>query len=130
MDDDAPCPCGSKLDYVRCCGLLHAGTPAGDAESLMRARYSAYALGIDDYVLRSWHPSTRPQSLGLDPAVKTKWLRLTILEHLAVDADHAIVEFVYKVIEAGLHRSVRERSRFLREDGRWYYLDGELLQVA
>ncbi len=55
-----PCPCGRPLAYAACCGLLHAGSPAPDAESLMRSRFSAYVLGLEDYLLATWHTSTRP----------------------------------------------------------------------
>jgi SEC-C motif domain protein len=84
----------------------------------MRSRYSAFALGNSEYVLASWHPSTRPGSLELDPEVR--WIRLDIIEKLAGGPfeSSGIVEF-----EAHYRGgSQRERSRFLRERGRWYYL--------
>jgi SEC-C motif domain protein len=76
--DPLACPCGLGEDYASCCGRLHAGAPAPTAESLMRARYSAFTVGDTGYLLRTWHPSARPPALSLDPALR--WTRLAILE--------------------------------------------------
>lgn len=121
------CACNSARAYADCCGLLHAGAPAADAEALMRSRYSAYVLGLADYLSVSWHPSTRPQHLDFDGQQPVKWLRLKVLSHMVIDEDHAEVEFIAKYIEGGVHRQLHERSRFLREGGRWFYLDGEFV---
>ncbi len=121
-----PCPCGTSRAYADCCGALHAGGPAADAEALMRSRYSAYVRGLEDYLLASWHPSVRPEALGLAGLSKTKWLRLQVRARRDIDPDHAEVDFVAKFIEGGRHGQLTERSRFLREDGRWYYLDGDV----
>lgn len=100
--------------------------PAADAEALMRSRYSAYVRGIESYLLATWHPSTRPGALDMDAMSKTKWLRLQVMAHRVIDDDHAEVDFVAKFIEGGRHGRMSERSRFVREDGRWYYLDGDV----
>jgi uncharacterized protein YchJ len=76
--DGLACPCGLGDDYASCCGRLHAGAPAWTAESLMRSRYSAFAVGDAGYLLRTWHPSGRPRTLSLDPALR--WTRLAVLE--------------------------------------------------
>jgi SEC-C motif-containing protein len=76
--DPLACPCGLADDHESCCGRLHAGAPAPTAESLMRSRYSAFAVGDAGYLLRTWHPSGRPRTLNLDPALR--WTRLAILE--------------------------------------------------
>ena len=120
------CPCGSARDYADCCGELHAGAPAADAEALMRSRYSAYVRGLTDYLLASWHPSTRPPALDRAAMSKTKWLRLQVTAYRDIDPDHAEVDFVAKFIEGGRHGQMTERSRFVREDGRWYYVDGDV----
>ena len=57
---ETPCPCGGGRTYASCCGAWHAGTPAPSAEALMRSRYSAYVFGLEDYLLATWHRSTRP----------------------------------------------------------------------
>ena len=97
-----------------------------DAEALMRSRYAAYVALDRGWLLATWHPSTRPQALELDPAIK--WLGLDVKDHRMVDAAHAEVEFVAR-FRAGGGRAQRlhERSRFVREDdGRWYYVDGDV----
>lgn len=121
-----PCPCGRAQAYADCCGRYHAGAPAPDAESLMRSRYTAYVQERADYLLVSWHPDSRPEALGFDeaPSQRTRWLGLTVHEHTQVDADHAQVRFTarYKV-GGGSAVKMQEHSRFVREDGRWYYVD-------
>ena len=91
----------------------------------MRSRYSAYVLGDESYLLATWHASTRP--LEAKPDENTKWLGLDVRAHALVDPDHAEVEFVARYREGG-GRAVRlrERSRFVREAGRWYYVDGDV----
>ncbi|MFZ4537497.1 MAG: YchJ family protein [Propionivibrio sp.] len=127
--NDAPCPCGNPRSYATCCSQYHAGCVAPTAEDLMRSRYSAYVLSLEPYLLATWHASTRPQSLGLDsdePAnQKTRWLGLEIKRHQPTGTDSAIVEFVARYKTAGRAHRMHESSRFLRENGRWYYLDGE-----
>ena len=118
----APCPCGGP-SYAGCCAPLHAGAPAPDAERLMRSRYSAYVLGLDDYLLASWHASTRPATLVHDGPVPT-WLGLAVRRHLPA-GDVATVEFVARYRVAGRGQRQHETSRFVREAGRWYYVDGE-----
>ncbi len=119
-----PCPCGSGRALAACCGPLHAGEAvAGTAEQLMRSRYSAYARGERDYLLATWHPSTRPFALELDPAVR--WLGLSVRRHQQGAAGAAVVEFVARCRSGGGPATrLHEVSRFVREDGRWYYLDG------
>ncbi|MBC7603475.1 MAG: zinc chelation protein SecC [Ramlibacter sp.] len=91
----------------------------------MRSRYAAYEALDSDWLLASWHASTRPSTLELDPA--TKWLGLEVRDHKVTDETHAEVEFVARY-RVGGERAVRlhERSRFIREDGRWYYVDGDI----
>jgi SEC-C motif-containing protein len=96
-----------------------------DAQALMRSRYEAYAALDREWLLATWHPSTRPAALELDPAIK--WLGLDVKDHRIIDGDHAEVEFVAR-FRAGGGRAQRlhERSRFVREVGRWYYVDGDI----
>jgi SEC-C motif-containing protein len=90
----------------------------------MRSRYSAYVLGLEDYLRATWHASTRPAApLALEPGVK--WLGLELRQHRAQDADHATVEFVARSKVSGRATRLHETSRFVREDGRWFYLDGD-----
>lgn len=127
------CPCGRRdqkqrpLAYTACCGryLEHQDCPAPDAESLMRSRYSAFVRLRADYLLATWHASTRPAQLQLDPA--TRWLGLAVRSQRPTAADRAEVEFVARCREAGRGVRLHERSRFVRENGRWFYVDGDLL---
>jgi len=131
-----PCSCGRTLAhpakaaparplaFAECCGrYLEGGAPAPDAESLMRSRYSAFVLARADYLLATWHASTRPAALDFAPGAK--WLGLQVRAHRALDADHAEVEFVARCREAGRATRLHERSRFVREAGRWLYVDGD-----
>ncbi|HRE15839.1 MAG TPA: YchJ family metal-binding protein [Rhodocyclaceae bacterium] len=125
------CPCGSGRVLDRCCGLYHAGTPAPSAEALMRSRYSAYVLGLEDYLRATWHPDTCPADLDLHGEPAPKWLGLEVRRHHQTDADHAIVEFVARWREAGKGMRLHETSRFERgADGGWLYVDGTLHQRA
>jgi len=122
----SPCPCGSGHRYGPCCGRWHAGQPAPGAEALMRSRYSAYVIGDAGYLLATWHPRTRPPELSLAdaPGQRTQWLGLQVRRHRATGADTAEVEFVARYrIGGGSAVRLAEHSRFVREDGRWYYLD-------
>lgn len=93
------------------------------AEELMRSRYSAFALGLTAYLLDSWHPTTRPTQLSLDP--KMRWLGLQIHQTRAggPDATRGVVEFEAHYIFAGSPDSQREISSFVRENGAWFYVD-------
>lgn len=122
-----PCPCGGAR-YAACCGPFHAGTPAPDAARLMRSRYSAYVLKLGDYLLATWHPAHRPAQLDLadPPGQRTTWLGLAVKAHRDTGPDTAEVEFVARYrIGGGKAVRMHERSRFVREDGRWFYLDGD-----
>lgn len=122
------CPCGSGRPYPACCGRYHAGLlhcSAPTAEALMRSRYSAYVLGLDDYLLQTWHGSTRPAGLAPNPP-GLRWLGLEVRRHLQQDENHATVEFVARSRLAGRGQRLHETSRFVREEGRWYYLDGDI----
>ncbi len=128
MSDTTLCPCGHPSAYAACCGRWHAGPAhlqAPDASSLMRSRYSAFVLGRHDYLLDTWHPRTRPASIAADPP-GLKWLGLQLRRAVEIDAGHAIVEFVARSRLGGRATRLHETSRFVREGGRWYYVDGDL----
>ena len=120
-----PCPCGSLNTYERCCQRWHGGETPGDAEALMRSRYTAYVLKLEDYLLATWHPRTRPPSLSFEQSPR-RWLDLKVLRHEGAAADSAIVEFVARYKASGRVHEVREASRFVREDGRWLYVEGDV----
>ena len=120
-----PCPCGSDEVYPQCCGRWHKGLADGvgapTPEALMRSRYSAYVLGLLDYLMASWHPSTAPGDLELPPV---KWLGLEV-RHAQAQGDVGVVEFVARLRDQGRGERMHEVSRFVREAGLWYYIDGQ-----
>jgi SEC-C motif-containing protein len=120
------CPCGSGRVLEACCGRFHAGAAAPDAESLMRSRYSAYVLGLEDYLLATWHPDTRPAALGLDATPRPQWLGLAVKTHTPQDETHATVEFIVRYKLNGRAFRLHETSRFEQVGGRWLYVDGEI----
>ncbi len=97
-----------------------------DAERLMRSRYSAFVLGLEDYLLATWHPDTRPAGLELDAVPQPHWQGLAIKSHTPLDDDHATVEFIARYKLNGRAFKLHETSRFERVDGWWMYVDGEV----
>lgn len=123
----ASCPCGSGKSYPDCCTRYVDGSEAApNAEALMRSRYTAYTSQREDYLLATWHASTRPSSLGFADEPPTKWIGLDVKRHEQQDADHATVEFVARYKVNGRAHRLHEVSRFVREAGQWFYVDGDL----
>ena len=140
LHGDQPCPCArgginaKPLRFAACCGQYLEGEappPAPDAESLMRSRYSAFVLQRESYLLATWHASTRPGQVSFDTA--GKWLGLEVRKSLAssppkaeAEAEaEAEVEFVARFKPAGTTAwRLHERSRFVLQQGRWWYEDG------
>jgi len=123
------CPCGSGLAYSACCERWHRGPQhlqAPTAEALMRSRYSAFVLDALQYLLDTWHPDTRPAELDPNPP-GLKWLGLQVRQHNQQDANHASVEFVARCRQGSRATRLHEISRFVRQEGRWLYLDGQHL---
>ncbi len=121
-----PCPCGNTLEFEQCCGQYISGSAtAPTAEALMRSRYTAYTLKDEPYVLATWHTSTRPEKLELAADTATKWIGLEVKRHQQQDDTHAIVEFVAKFKINGRAQRMHEISNFVKEDRKWFYMDGE-----
>ncbi|WP_263078755.1 YchJ family protein [Endozoicomonas sp. Mp262] len=130
------CPCGSNKAYSACCGLYHSGSPAPTAETLMRSRYSAYALKNIDYIIKTTWRCQQPQleqdrnHLQQD---STNWLRLEVLgTEAGQPEDHTgIVEFKawYKDLPASHEQVMHETSEFIRENGQWYYIHPALTRA-
>ncbi|MCL2586471.1 MAG: YchJ family metal-binding protein [Streptosporangiales bacterium] len=120
--DSRACPCGLGDDYDACCGRFHAGAPAPTAEALMRSRYSAFAVGDVDYLKRTWHPSSLPADLALDPGIA--WTRLAVLDTAGggIFDTTGTVRFRAIYTHAGKRGVQAENSRFIRQDGAWIYL--------
>jgi SEC-C motif domain protein len=127
------CPCGGAPDvgvgarFEACCGR-YLGSAEGNAapaptpEALMRSRYSAFACANEAYLLATWHTSTRPPiALSRDG---TQWLGLDVKQHSST-GDNGVVEFVARYKLQGRAHRLHEVSCFVREQGRWYYVDGD-----
>jgi SEC-C motif-containing protein len=128
-DATKACPCGSAKPFDACCGpCLDGARAAPTAEALMRSRYVAYALGREDYLLATWHASTRPAALGLDAQPAMRWIGLDIKRHEALGDARAVVEFVARHRVGGRARRLHETSRFVFETGRWFYVDGDIAE--
>jgi SEC-C motif-containing protein len=127
------CPCrvdggDEEKCYPDCCGRYIDNREAvPTAEALMRSRYTAYTLSREDYLLITWHRSTRPHSLDLPNAPSRQWLGLKVRRHEQRGPDEATVEFVARYKVGGRAHRLREISQFLREAGRWFYVTGDIL---
>ena len=118
------CPCGAGETYLRCCGPQHLGMRSAESpETLMRARYSAFAKRDAAFLLKSWAPETRPLDLG--DLSDREWLGLTIKESGLSGPDAGYVRFAARYREGGRKGVLKERSRFRRENGLWMYVDGQ-----
>lgn len=123
------CPCGSALEYSSCCQRYLSGSlPAPDPSQLMRSRYSAFVMKDADYLIATWHPSCQPQHFRDDLEkgfAKTQWQGLTVF---ATDEgrhpDEGFVSFIARYHDDNRPGAIIECSRFLKENGRWYYIDG------
>ncbi|WP_329494327.1 YchJ family protein [Kitasatospora herbaricolor] len=120
----AACPCGLSATYGDCCGRFHRGEAAAPtAERLMRSRYSAFVVRDEAYLLRSWHPRTRPAAVDFDPELS--WQRLEV--HATTEGGpfhhEGTVNFSAHFTDEGTPDVLREHSRFVRVDGAWVYLD-------
>ena len=119
------CPCGGD-SLAHCCGPLISGAQhAASAEQLMRSRYSAYVLGEENYLRETWHKDSRPDETVTDKSLQ--WLGLEVRQS-SQENDAATVEFVARCRVQGRGLRLHEISRFVREDGRWFYVDGNILE--
>lgn len=122
LEGAARCPCGWGEPYAACCRPLHRQEAvAATAEALMRSRYSAFAVGDAAHLLRTWHPSTRPDGLDLDDDVLWRHLAITDVERGGPFDDEGVVAFEAVARVDGRRHVQRERSAFVREGGRWLY---------
>lgn len=127
---NTPCPCQSHKPYAQCCQRWHQGDlylQAPDAEQLMRSRYSAFVLDLLDYLLATWHPSTRPTELEPNPT-GGKWLGLEIKKHLVLSPTTQQVEFVARHRLQGKATRLHEISQFVLENNQWLYVDGSFIE--
>jgi SEC-C motif-containing protein len=151
MDDDTkhdteqetPCPCGYGQSYRDCCEPLHFGMQyAQTAEQLMRSRYTAFYYGKNDpvtmidYLLATHHQSKhqpRERESIAETMRQQRWLGLKILhtEKGQTNDKEGIVQFVASYCgPSGVAKQHYERSKFIKQDGRWFYLEGEIAPHA
>jgi len=124
----APCFCGSGLVYQACCGVYHAGEAQPNcAEALMRARYSAFVIRNENYLLSTWAVITRPNVLDLS-GDRTVWQKLEIIStQLGQEGDsEGWVEFKAHYQRDSASHLMHERSYFQHTSGRWHYVDGDV----
>ncbi|WP_168581204.1 YchJ family protein [Gephyromycinifex aptenodytis] len=123
----AQCPCGSAEPYLRCCGPLHAGrAQAPTAQALMRSRYSAFVQRRARYLLRTWHPRTRPETVQFPAG---RWVGLSVLDTSGggPSDEHGTVDYRATWLDvAGSAHDLIEHARFERCEGNWVYLDGDV----
>jgi SEC-C motif domain protein len=123
---DAPCPCGTKKQYLQCCGPRHDGTrPPETAEALMRSRYSAFAIGNGTYLVATGPGKGDADELSSwGKSVFWLGLEVTAREKGEEDDTEGMVAFVARYLEGGKEFRLVERSRFEKRQGKWMYLDG------
>ena len=117
------CPCGADAPYADCCGrFLDGGQFPATTEALMRSRYVAYVQRRADYLLRTWHSTTRPKALDFSTD-NGHWLGLKVIRVVAdrAEDERGTVEFVARYKVGGKAQRLHEISRFVREAGGWVY---------
>ncbi|SJL82902.1 hypothetical protein VPAL9027_00843 [Vibrio palustris] len=123
------CQCGSSALYAECCGPVHHDpSRASTPEQLMRARYCAHALGLVDFVVNTYHPSCQAEQerAAIAASIQNEWQGLEVIGYSAGSHDNeGFVHFKAYFDDNSQTHCLEENSRFLREDGRWYYIDGE-----
>ncbi|MCG7934643.1 MAG: YchJ family protein [Candidatus Thiodiazotropha taylori] len=129
----AECYCGSGVDFDACCGpILEGKAEAETAEALMRARYCAFVVNNPEFLHQSLHPDHRHDhdvNATRRWAENSEWLKLEVVDSSAgsVDDEQGSVEFIATYKEQGMIRPHHEISRFIKQDGNWYFVDGELV---
>lgn len=122
--DRSGCPCGNTVHYKDCCKPFHDGEKVPEsAELLMKSRYSAYVKNLAKYLEDTWHAKTRPVEFQLDKDSGFRWLKLEVTD-TQENANEATVSFKAVYNMNGQEGVMQEKSKFLKEDGKWYYLDG------
>lgn len=131
MSKSNHCPCGTKKNYSVCCEPIHnqhelAKTP----ELLMRSRYSAHVKQLVQYIIDTYHPSCHAEEFrnGILESTELEWRKLKVLSsHLSTMSPYeGFVSFKATYSENNQLHQLKEHSRFLKENGKWYYIDGEI----
>lgn len=123
------CPCGSQQQYMQCCGVYHQGEIAPTAEALMRSRYSAFVLELKDYLLETWHSSSRPEQLQFDSNARWLGLKIKACEAGQENDTQGTVHFVARYKINGKAQRLVENSHFIKQQGRWFYINGDIEKI-
>ena len=128
-----PCPCSSGKNYGECCQSLHQGNPTENALALMRSRYSAYAIGDADYIMRTTHPDNAgfSDNTAIWKEQIQQFCSATTFEKLAIldfqdGNDTAYVTFTAYLRQNGQDATFTEKSRFKKIKGQWLYESGTI----
>ncbi len=127
MNNGKPCPCGRGTTIEECCvPIIENQNRAETAEQLMRSRYTAFTLANEDYLMESWAPETRPDRIDVDDDA-IQWIGLNIekCKKGGIDDEDGSVTFTANFLSSGKLCHLHEKSRFVKRDGLWYYLDGK-----
>lgn len=129
------CPCGSLIKYKKCCKSFHENikTPINALE-LMKSRYCAYAIEKSEYIISTTHQKNRDFNTDtkvwnndiLDFSRNTKFEKLEILEFIDGQTE-SFVTFKANITQNKQDVSFIEKSRFIKENGKWQYIDGEFI---
>ncbi|MGR9046411.1 MAG: YchJ family protein [Gammaproteobacteria bacterium] len=132
MNTSDRCLCGSGLPYRQCCAPYHTGDNIPDtAESLMRSRFTAFALHNAAYLLSTWDAAARPVDIDISKD-RAEWLRLEIVgtKKGGKHDSKGLVEFRAYFLQDGEEHVMHELSRFKKAGGRWFYLDGVVKSIG
>jgi SEC-C motif domain protein len=125
------CVCGSGKQYKNCCQAVHQShQTATKPEQLMRARYSAYVLGLVDFIIDTHHPSSNAAESrsDIEHSCQLNWIKLAVMESELMSQTEGFVHFKAFYNQAGKSYCLEERSRFTKEGDRWFYIDGQFPQ--
>jgi len=125
-DSSEICPCQSGKAYRSCCNVIHLDLHEAELpEQLMKARYSAFVLCKEAFIMKSWAFETRPEKLLLND--RTRWvsLEITNADPVSAGTSSASVSFIARYIEGNKVYTLQERSTFIKRSNNWYYLDGD-----
>lgn len=123
------CPCGTNKVYSACCEpVVTQRKLAKTPEQLMRSRFSAYFCNHAEWIARSWLNNMEPESVAFDDDLK--WLDLNIIDAPKADSDEGYVEFEARYLKKGKVKAIHEKSRFIKQNNQWLYVDGEYLQIT
>ncbi|MDB2613995.1 YchJ family metal-binding protein [Chlamydiales bacterium] len=120
------CPCHSSKSYKTCCKTFHDGTLPNTPTELMRSRYSAYSMGLNDYIMKTTHPMNPQAHQSETPYKGLNFYGLTIITE-KIDGDKGWVTFIANIKQLNQDLSFKEKSTFIKENGQWLYLAGEVV---